>query len=87
MGKCDYATEAYFQSVNRDIEPRDGNDVVHIYFKKLPVDIHNVDALSTLPGNFIMLESTDTGCAQYLERSISRVLTLKKGCNIMLLYN
>ena len=60
---------------------------MHIYLKKLPVDIHNVDALSTLPGNFIMLESTDTGCAQYLERSISRVLTLKKGCNIMLLYN
>ena len=87
MGECDDATEAYFQSLDRDIEPRDGNDVVHIYFKKLPVDIHNVDALSTLPGNFIMLESTDTGCAQYLEYSTSRVLTLKKGCNIMFLRN
>ena len=87
MRECDDATEAYFQSLDGDTELRDGNDVVHIYFKKLPVDIHNVDVLSTLPGNFVMLESTDTGCAQYLERSITRVLTLKKGCNIMFLNN
>ena len=43
MGECYDTTEAYFQSLDRDIEPHDGNDVVHIHLKKLPVDIHNMD--------------------------------------------
>jgi hypothetical protein len=82
-GGCDEDTETY---LNR--EPCcDSNDLVHIYFRKLPVEVHNIDVLSSLPGDFLILESTDTGCAQYLEHTISKVLTLKEGCNVMLLYN
>jgi hypothetical protein len=61
-------------------------DVLHIYFRKLPVEVHNIDVLSSLPGDLIVLQSTDIGCAN-LEHSVTSVLTLKPGCNVMLLYN
>ena len=85
-GECDEKTEAYFQGLNRACTSS-GGDVLHIHFKKLPVEVHNIDVLSGIPGQLIVLESTDTGCAQQLESTISSTLTLKEGCNVMLLYN
>ena len=87
-GECTEDTEAYFNTLDRECKSSDGSaDVVHIYFKKLPVEIHNIDVLSSLPGDLIVLESADTGSGKYLEFSVSSVLTLKAGCNVMLLYN
>ena len=87
-GECTDDTEAYFNTLNRECKPSDGStEVVHIYFRKLPVEVHNIDVLSSLPGDLILLQSTDTGSAQYLERSVSSVIPLKPGCNVMLLYN
>ena len=87
-GECTDDTEAYFNSLDRECKPSDGStDVVHIYFRKLPVEVHNIDVLSSLPGDLILLQSTDTGSAQYLERSISSVIPLQPGCNVRLLYN
>ena len=65
--------EAYFNTLNRECEASDGlTEVVHIYFRKLP-------------GDLILLESTDT--VQYLEPSVNSVIPLKPVCNAMLLYN
>jgi hypothetical protein len=56
-GGCDEDIETYFIGLNR--EPCcDSNDLVHIYFRKLPVEIYNIDVLSSLPGDFLILEST-----------------------------
>ena len=77
-----------FTYSNKKCKPSDGStEVVHIYFRKLPVEVQNIDVLSSLPGDLILLQSTDTGGAQYLERSVSSVIPLKPGCNVMLLYN
>jgi ATP-dependent DNA helicase PIF1 len=88
IGECTDDTEAYFNTLNRECKPSDGSeDVVHIYFRKLSVEVHNIDVLSSLPGDLIVLQSSDTGSAKYLERSVSSVIPLKPGCNVMLLYN
>lgn len=49
--------------------------------------VRHIDVFSGLPGELLALESVDTGCDQYLEHSLSKVLTLKLNCNVMLLYN
>lgn len=88
-GECDDDTEAYFSSLGRDCKPCDDSDgVVHIYLRKLAVyRSTQYRCFVETPGHIITLKSTDTGCAQYLEKTTSNVLTLKEGCNVMLLYN
>lgn len=88
-GNCDESTEAYFETLDRELECDGHNegDVVHLYFKKLPVEVHNLNVLQSLPGNLLVLESSDTGCGHHLERNVCHILTLKRNCKVMLLYN
>ena len=86
-GECNDETEAYFTLLNRQCESYGTDELVHLFFKKLPVEIHNMNVLSSLgkliwPGKLIVFESVDTGHAQLL-----KVKTLKPNCNVMLLYN
>ena len=60
---------------------------LHIYFKKLPVDVHNMEVLSSLPGPLITLKSIDTGFVHNMDSVINSVVTLKVGCKIMLKFN
>ena len=84
-GQCNDEVEQYLQSLARNLDSADGK--IDIYFKKLPVEIHNLDALAKLPGELTILESKDTGNARYLEKTISHVVTVKPGCRVVLLYN
>ncbi|XP_028415618.1 ATP-dependent DNA helicase PIF1-like [Dendronephthya gigantea] len=87
-GKCDEETETYFHALSRGSEEFDNpRDTVHIYFRKFPVEVHNVDVLVSLPGELLVFESIDTGSPQYLESTVPKFLTLKPECNVMLLFN
>lgn len=87
-GECDDDTERYFNSLSRNlVTDKDQEEPLHLYFRKLPVDIHNQDVLSCLPGPLLTFESRDSGPTQLLENSIDKVLSLKAGCKIMLLFN
>ena len=87
-GKCDDEVEQYLQSLSRDLDLTDMlPEKIDIYFKKLPVEIHNLDALAKLPGELTIFESKDTGNARYLEKTISQILAVKPGCKVILLYN
>lgn len=87
-GQCNDEVERYLQSLARDIDSTDMfPEKIHIYFKKLPVEIHNLDVLVKLPGELEIFESKDSGNARHLEKTISEVLTVKPGCKVMLLYN
>lgn len=89
MGDCSNETEAYLQSLSRECISDDNTceDTIHLFFKKLPVSLHNLNALAKLPGEFLKYESQDTGHGQCLENDINKTLALKRGCNVMLLYN
>ena len=80
-GKWDECTEFYFSSLNRDCTS--GSNVIHLYFRRLPVEVHNNDILSKFP-EFVTLDSIDSGAANYLESAVSTVLTLKPGCYEMI---
>ena len=57
---------------------RGGGDVLHKYFKKLAVEVHNIDVLSGIPGQLIVLESTDTGVLSNWKAQSAVLLHLKK---------
>jgi ATP-dependent DNA helicase PIF1 len=87
VGDCSDEAEEYARSLNREITAPDGNELVHIYFKKIHVEHHNGTVLASLPGELIQYQSIDTGHTTSLEKSIPRVLAVKPRCKIMLLYN
>ena len=87
MGQCHPESEAYLSSLSRECSLPANEVAIHIYFKRLPVDIHNAEVLASLDGSQILFESRDTGQAKLLDKTIDRLLHLKPGCRIMLLYN
>ena len=87
-GQCSDKVEKYLQSLARDLDSTDTlPEKIHIYFKKLQVEIHNLDVLAKLPGELTIFKSKDTGNARHLEKTISEVLAVKPGCKVILLYN
>ena len=89
MRQCDNATEDYLLSLSKDRTSQCNSDEpsIHIFFKKLPVCVHNLNVLAQLPGDIMLLESRDTGQAQCLENTVHKIINLKNGRNVMLTYN
>ena len=85
-GKCDDKTERYLCNQSEEFSPGD-DSIIHIFFKRLPVEVYNATILSSLPGSKLTFHSLDTGNAKSLDKSISEVLCLKPNCKVMLLYN
>jgi hypothetical protein len=88
MGVCGDETEAYLCGLSRSFVDR-GNvsPPVHIFFKKLPVEVHNSHILSSLSGEMLRYESIDTGRTDLFKNTAPNILTLKRGCEVMLLFN
>ena len=88
--RCDDETEQYLCNLSREF-PCSSDSLsespIHIYFKRLPIEVHNATILASLPGPKLSFESLDTGCAKSLNRTISAVIYLKPGCKVMPLYN
>lgn len=88
LGECGDETEAYLRGLSRSCTRAEGiPPPVHIYFRKLPVSIHNSHMLMQLSGQVLKFHSVDTGRKELLKDTIDEVLMLKPGCKIMLLYN
>ena len=87
-GECNDDTEEYINSLERKCSTCN-NPIVptHIYFRKLHVEIHNGNVLANLPGQADTFDSIDSGYTHCLNKTIAKLLTLKPGCKIMLLYN
>ena len=60
---------------------------MHIFFRKLPVNMCNQEVLSCLPGPLLTFRSRDSGHTHLLENSVDKLLCLKAGCKVMLLFN
>ena len=88
MGKCNDETEAYLMSLSCKCATTDNNEPPsHIYFKCLPVEVHNAEVLASLDGLQMMFESLNMGNAKLLDKTIDAVISLKPGCRVMLLFN
>ena len=85
---CNEETATYWKSLSRNLDNTDAAEhPLHIYFRKLPAEMHNLDVLSTFPGTLLTFESRDSDHSQLLDCPSQKTLTLKPGCKIMLLYN
>ncbi|CAB3986730.1 ATP-dependent DNA helicase PIF1 [Paramuricea clavata] len=86
-GLCSDEVEEYFKYLERELSSNDVVEPSHIYFKRLPVEVHNLNVLASLPGELTTFESKDTGNGRFLEKTVGQVLAFKPGCRVMLVYN
>ena len=85
FGVCDDETEEYIRGLSRCCV--NSSPSVHVFFKRLPVDVYNSYMLSCLSDEMLKYESIDTGCTGLMKGVVPKILTLKRGCEVMLLFN
>lgn len=86
VGKCSENTLEYLRSLSKPLEtPPD--EIIHIYFKRLPVALHNRLALHNFPQPEFTFEAEHTNQTRGMNWPGSSVLHLKAGCPVMLVWN
>lgn len=86
VGKCSENSLDYLRSLSRPLEtPQD--EISHIYFKRLPVALHNRLALQNLPLPEFTFEAEHTNQMKGMNWPGSAVLHLRPGCPVMLVWN
>ena len=84
LGHCSEETLAFLNGLSRPISAK---DPVHIFFRRFPVQLHNLDVLFSLRGEMMTFEAIDQKDTQNIKCPAERVLLLKPGCSVMLLWN
>ncbi|KAK3737060.1 hypothetical protein QZH41_003693 [Actinostola sp. cb2023] len=86
LGQCSDETLTFLRSLSRPI-PDKAKDPVHIFFRRIPMQLHNLDVLFSLPGDLLTFQAIDRKATQNINCPAERTLLLKRGSHVMLLWN
>jgi len=86
VGKCSEYTLGYLRSLSIPLETSQ-DEISYIFFKRLPVALHNRLALQNLPLPEFTFEAEHTNQTKGMNWSGSSVLHLRPGCPVMLVWN
>lgn len=85
LGECSTETERFMRRpFPSDIQE---DDAVHIFFRRLPMEVLTWTKFFSLPGELIRLKSEDYGDTERMRCVAPKVLLLKPGCKVMLIWN
>lgn len=87
LGKCGGDSLAFLKSLSRDIAEELISSAVHIFFRRLPVEIFNLNILFSFPDPLHKFEAKDEGNLSGIHCPANQVVMLKPGCKVMLLWN
>ncbi|KAK3716722.1 hypothetical protein QZH41_000930 [Actinostola sp. cb2023] len=71
----------------RELDDDQKRSAVHIFFKRIPAELHNLSVLRELPGAYVRFESVKEGNTTGINCPAPDVLMLKPGCRVMLTWN
>lgn len=86
MGECSLESYHYLKTLSRDLNT-DTVVVTHISFRHEEVFLHNRDVLDKMPGNSVILRGNLVEETEHFKFSGEAVLTLKEGCQVLLVWN
>ena len=87
LGKCSETCKRFVQYLSRNLKDDVSSNATHIFFRKLSVLFHNSDVLRSMPGEFVQLEAIDEGDTKGIQCPAEKIVMLKPGCKVMLLWN
>lgn len=85
LGQCSEDSETFLKDLSRSLPME--SQATHVFFKKLSVLFHNSNILRSLPGEFTKLDAIDEGDTAGIQCPAEKVIMLKPGCKVMLLWN
>lgn len=88
VGKCGPESMAFLKKMPRDLPEEINRSVIHVFFKRLPVQMFNLGVLFSLPGDLNRFDAVDERDVVGIQCPADQVLLLlKPGCLVMLLWN
>ena len=87
LGKCSDTCKRFVEYLSRNLKDDVSSNATHIFFRKLSVLFHNSDVLRSMPGEFVRLEAIDKGDTKGIQCPAEKIVMLKPGCKVMLLWN
>lgn len=88
FGQCSNETETYLCSLSRELPRPLKECATHIFFRKMPVMLMNREELDKLPGNMLTFDASyENENSSSMSWPGERVLQLKTGCKVMLVWN
>ena len=61
VGKCGPESMAFLKKMSRDLPEEINRSVIHVFFKRLPVQMFNLGILFSLPGDLTRFDAVDEG--------------------------
>ena len=86
IGQCSDASLAFIKALASPIQVPE-EDTTHIFFRKLPAQVFNTRKLQKIPGHEIVFRATDVGDTLNFNFQVEKVVSVKPGCKVMLLWN
>ena len=86
-GYCSELTVRFFQSLQRPLDGKVFKEATHIYFRKIPVLLHNIQEIYNLPGQVVSFDCRDSGRCEGISCPALPKLLLKPSCKVMLVWN
>lgn len=87
LEQCSQDSEKLIKNLERDFPHNLDVEAVRIYFKKLPVQLHNLKDLHSITGEVLRFDVTDEEDTSRLQCPAGKTVFLKPGYKIMLLWN
>jgi len=88
LGQISEDNTVFMKSLSRDFEDTAKTaSAVHIFFKKIPAQLHNLAVLRELPGETQVFQPYKTGNTNGISCPVDDMLLLKPGCRVMLTWN
>lgn len=88
MGQCSEETESYLSSLSRVLLTPQQESATHIFFHKMPVMLTNRQELEKIQGWIMTFEAIfENENSSRMSWPGKRILKLKPGCKVMLVWN
>jgi ATP-dependent DNA helicase PIF1 len=87
LGQISTENNEYLRSLSRELDLDMKHSAVHIFFKKIPAQLHNISVLREIHGEYFRFESIKDGNTLGITCPAQDILLLKSDCKVMLTWN
>ena len=87
LGKCSESTIQFLRGLDRPLSQELYDKAVHIYFRNIPTQLHNLQYLYSMPGELQIYDCEESGNISGISSPAMKRLILKPHCKVMLVWN
>ncbi|PFX12712.1 ATP-dependent DNA helicase PIF1 [Stylophora pistillata] len=87
LGCCSDQTLEFFWALERPLPQNINDDVVDIYFRRIPSLLHNINIILRMVGEKLVFDCQGSGDTTGISCSANKRMLLKPGCKVILVWN